>query len=122
MVTITPLVNGLYLIDVSSYNLQLDVALKKSKLSVNESYLWHCRLGHIGNRRLQKSHKDTYLGAFNYELFVTCESCIMGKLPKSPFSRHGEHAKGILELIHFDLCGPLPVQAREDNHYYYFYR
>ena len=27
----TPLLNGLYLIDVSSYNLQMDVALKKSK-------------------------------------------------------------------------------------------
>ena len=32
----TPLVNGLYLIDVSLYNLQVDVALKKSKKSVNE--------------------------------------------------------------------------------------
>ena len=34
-----PLVNGLYLIDVSSYNLQMDVALKKSKQDVNEAYL-----------------------------------------------------------------------------------
>ena len=34
-----PLVNGLYLIDVSSYNLQIDVALKKSKQGVNKAYL-----------------------------------------------------------------------------------
>ena len=31
LVVTIPLVNGLYMIDVSSYNLQMDVALKKSK-------------------------------------------------------------------------------------------
>ena len=93
LVATAPLVNGLYLIDVSSYNLQIDVALKKSKQGVNEAYLWHCRLGHVGDGRLQKLHKDAYLGAFDYESFVTCESCIMGKLPKSPFSGIGERAK-----------------------------
>ena len=31
LVSTIPLVNSLYLIDVSSYNLQVDVALKKSK-------------------------------------------------------------------------------------------
>ena len=35
----------------------------------------------------------------------------MGKLPKSPFSGIGERAKGILELIHADVCHPMPVQA-----------
>ena len=39
LVVTTPLVNGLYLIDVSSYNIQLDVALKKSKQGVHEAYL-----------------------------------------------------------------------------------
>ena len=39
LVATTPLVNGLYMIDVSSYNLLNDIALKKSKQSVNESYL-----------------------------------------------------------------------------------
>ena len=39
LVVTAPLVNGLYLIDVSSYNLQMDVILKKSKQGVNEAYL-----------------------------------------------------------------------------------
>ena len=42
----------------------------------------------------------------------------MGELPKSPFSRTGELAKGILELIHFDVCGPIRVQARGVNFYF----
>ena len=112
------MVNGLYLIDVSSYNLQVDVSLKKSKQSANESYLWHCRLGHVGDGRLQKLPRDAYLGAFDYESFVTNESCIMGKLPKSPFLGYGEHAKGILVLIHSNICGPMLVQARGGNHYF----
>ena len=74
LVVTAPLVNGLYLVDVSSYNLQMDVTLKKSKHDVTKAYLWHCRLGHVGDGRLQKLHKDAYLGAFDYELFATCES------------------------------------------------
>ena len=52
LVAMTPLVNGLYLIDMFSYNLQMDVALKKSKQDVNKAYLWHCRLGLVGDGRL----------------------------------------------------------------------
>ena len=63
-------------------------------------------------------HKDAYLGAFDYESFATYESCIMGKLPKSAFSGIGERAKGVLELIHSDVCGSMPVQARSDSFYF----
>ena len=118
LVATAPLVNGLYVIDVSSYNLQIDVALKKSKHGVNEAYLWHFRLRHVGDGRLQKLHKDAYLGAFDYESFATCEACIMGKLPKPPFSGIGERAKGVLELIHSDVYGPMPVQARSGSFYF----
>ena len=39
LVSTAPLLNGLYVIDVSSYNLQIDVTLKESKHGVNEAYL-----------------------------------------------------------------------------------
>ena len=39
LVVTTRLVNGLYLIDVSSYNLQVGLSSKKSKQSKNEAYL-----------------------------------------------------------------------------------
>ena len=74
LVATTLLVNSLYLIDVSSYNLHMDVALKKSKQDVNEAYLWHFRLGHVGDGRLQKLYKYAYLGAFDYESFAAHES------------------------------------------------
>ena len=49
---------------------------------------------------------------------MTYESCIMGKLPKYPCSGIGEQVKGILELIHSDVCGPMLVQARGDSFYF----
>ena len=85
---------------------------------MTKAYLWHCRLGHVGDERLQKLHKDAYLGTFDYESFATCESCIMCKLPKSPFSGIGEQAKGLLELIHSDVCDPMHVQARSASFYF----
>ena len=42
----------------------------------------------------------------------------MGKLPKSPFLGIGERAKGILELIHSNVCGPMLVQARSGSFYF----
>ena len=42
----------------------------------------------------------------------------MSKLPKSPFLETGEQAKGILELIHYDICSPMFVQARGVSFYF----
>ena len=39
LVATTPLINVLYLSDVSYYNLQIDGALKESEHDVNEAYL-----------------------------------------------------------------------------------
>ena len=85
---------------------------------MNKAYLRNCRLGHVSGERLQKFHKDVYLVACDYESFATFESCIVGKLPKYSFSRNAERAKGILELIHFDLCGLMHVQAKDDSFYF----
>ena len=58
LVVMIPLFNGLYVIDVSSHNLQVNGPLKKSKHIVNEFYLIHCRLGYVGHGRLQKLQRD----------------------------------------------------------------
>ena len=63
-------------------------------------------------------HRDVYLGEFDYESFITCESCIMGKLPKSLLSRTREQVNGILELIHIDVCGLTFFQAKGGSFYF----
>ena len=118
MVSTIPFVNGLYLTNEYSYNHQRDVTLKKSKQGMNNAYLWHFKFGHVGDERSKKFERDAYFGAFDYESFATCESCIICKLSKSPFSRTGEQAKGILELIHYDICGMLLVLDSGGSFYF----
>ena len=55
------------------------------KDNVKPSYLWHCRLDHINERRMAKLHKSRNLGSFDYESYDTCESCLLGKITKLSF-------------------------------------
>ena len=79
---------------------------------MKSSYIWHCRLSHISERRMTKLHKDGSLGLFDYESFDTCDSCLLGKMTKLPFKGKGEYANGPLDLIHIDVCGLMFIQAR----------
>ena len=83
---------------------------RKRDNQVNKTYLWHCRLGHIGEKRINKLHKEGYLD--NYESYETCESCLKGKMTKSPFIGSGERASELLGLIHTDVYGPVKIQAK----------
>ena len=74
---------------------------------MNDSFLWHCKLGHIEEERIYKLHKGGYLDPFDYESFATCESCLAGKMTNSPFSRTGERATKLLKLIHINICDPM---------------
>jgi hypothetical protein len=58
--------NGLYVLDfdLPIYNINTK-RLKPNEL--NPSYLWHCRLGHINEKRISKLHKDGFLESFDYE-------------------------------------------------------
>src|SRR5215216_6524324 len=64
-----PLANGLFL-----FNLERDVthihSLNAKRCKVDKdspTYLWHCRLGHIGVKRMKKLHSDGLLESVDYE-------------------------------------------------------
>ncbi|MCQ7222035.1 DDE-type integrase/transposase/recombinase [Salmonella enterica] len=111
------LMNGLYILDMENpiYNINTK-RLKSNEL--NPTYLWHCRLGHINESRLSQLHKDGLLDSFDFESYETCESCLLGKMTKTPFSGHSERATDLLGLIHSDVCGPFNVAARGGYRYF----
>ena len=109
--------NGLYVLDLEDpiYN----VNTKKVRLNdSNPTYLWHCRLGHINETRISKLHKDGLLDSFDFESYETCESCLLGKMTKAPFTGQSERANDLLGLIHSDVCGPMSTQARGGFQYF----
>ena len=113
-----PLVNGLYVLNLED-ELVLNVNAKRLKPSgLNPAYIWHYRLGHINKKHVEKLHKDGLLDSFDYESFETCESCLLGKMTKAPFTGQGERASESLAPVHTDVCGPMSSVARGSFQYF----
>ena len=114
----TPNENGSLDLDHSDTHIN-NIEAKRCKVNNDSAtYLWHCRLGHIGVKRLKKLHKDGFFESFDYESFDACEPCLMGKMTKTPFSRTMERATDLFEIIHTDVCRPMSIKARGGYRYF----
>ena len=114
-----PVVNGLFLLNLESNSHIHNIDAKRCKMNDdNTTYLWHCRLGHIGVKRMKKLHTDGLLESLDFESFDTCEPCLMGKMTKTPFSGTMERASDLLEIIHTDVCGPMSISTRGGYRYF----
>ena len=114
----TPNENSLLDLDRSDTHIH-DIEAKRCKVNNDSAtYLWHCRLGHIGVKRMKKLHTDGLLESLDYESLGTCEPCLMGKMTKTPFSGTMEQATDLLEIIHTDVCGPMNIEARGGYRYF----
>ena len=110
----TPKVNGLLNLDRSDTHIH-NIDGKACKVDNDSATcLWHCRLGHIGVKRMKNLHADGLLESLDYESFDACEPCLMGKMTQTPFSETMEQATNLLEIIHTNVCGPMSVEAPED--------
>ena len=113
-----PLIDGLFLLNLDSGNTHINnIEAKRLKSSDNLTYMWHCRLGHIGVKRMKKLHSDGLLESLDFESLERCEACLMGKMTKTPFSGMMERATDLLEIIHTDVCGPMSVASRGGYRY-----
>ena len=52
------------------------IGSKRSRDRVNLKYIWHLRLGHIGEERINRLVKDGLLDSFLDKSFPVCESCL----------------------------------------------
>ncbi|GJV44618.1 retrotransposon protein, putative, ty1-copia subclass [Tanacetum coccineum] len=57
-----------------------------SSNELDKSKLWHSRLGHINKKRIAQLQKDGVLESFDLKSDNVCESCLLGKMTKSPFT------------------------------------
>ena len=79
-----PLKSGLFLLNLDSSDTHIhSVETKRCRVDNDSAtYLWHCRLGHIGVKRMKKLHTDGLLESLDYESLGTCEPCLMGNMTK----------------------------------------
>jgi hypothetical protein len=109
-----PVRDGLYILDLDCNITHINsVDAKRCKLSDdNTTYTWHCRLGHVGVKRMKKLHSDGLLGSLDSDSFDTCEPCVLGKMTRTPFTKFVERAVDLLGIIHTNGCGPMSVTTQ----------
>jgi hypothetical protein len=85
-----------------------------------KTMLWHKKLGHIREKGLQTPHnKGMVEGISNCTLdFDLCEHYIYGKNNRLRFTSSVAREKGILELIHSDVFGPVLVLSLGKSMFY----
>ena len=106
---------------ISIVVIHIFIILRPKRCKVNNdsaTYLWHCRLGHIGVKRMKKLHKDGFSESLVYESFDVCEPCLLGKMTKTPFSETMERATDLLEIIHTNVCDPMSLKAPGKYRYF----
>ena len=112
--------NGLYSIPSGTQDLLAMAAQPKAVTAE----LWHRRFGHLGYDNLERLVREDLVkginlpaGSFKDAKTATCEPCIMAKHHKAPFPTSERETSKALDLIHMDLCGPMPVASLGGNKY-----
>lgn len=96
---------------------------KNSDNQTDEAALWHNRLGHPNTATMSELNKmvDGYCSSVEYSTLKTehCGGCMQGKTHRTAFPRRSDsRASHALELIHTDICGPMPVPSHGESNYF----
>ncbi|GJX41941.1 retrotransposon protein, putative, ty1-copia subclass [Tanacetum coccineum] len=114
--------DGIYEIDLhcvdSNDSSIYAVSNKRAKLNLDSTLLWHCRLGHISKKRIEKLEHDGLLNSTNIMPFDKCVSCMSGKMTRKPYSHQVERAKDLLGLIHTVACDPFRTVSKQGAIYF----
>ncbi|UYV67115.1 hypothetical protein LAZ67_4003928 [Cordylochernes scorpioides] len=127
----TALANGI--LDNGIYRLHLDDNLQTRTFKANVAkqnhcknknclMLWHDRLGHRNIESIKKIRNENLargLSLNNCSHSTDCVQCIQGKLTETPFPKKTEYrATETLQLVHSDICGPLPTNSLSGKRYF----
>ncbi|GJX37014.1 retrotransposon protein, putative, ty1-copia subclass [Tanacetum coccineum] len=94
------------------------ISNKRVKLDLDSTLFWHCRLGHINKKRMEKLQHDGLFDSTDIKSFEKCVSCRFGKMARKPYSHQVERAKDLLGLIHTDVFGTFRTVSRQGASYF----
>lgn len=84
----------------------------------DELFLWHCRYGHLGVDSLKKVVNMVDGVNIKTNNGILCESCMYGKMCRTPFNKKCQRASKPLELVHTDVCGPISPSTWDGKRYF----
>ncbi|GJY45530.1 zinc finger, CCHC-type containing protein [Tanacetum coccineum] len=108
--------DGIYEIDmhgcVSNYSSMYDISNKRAKHNLDSTFLWHCHLGYIYKKRIERLQHDGLSKPTDSKSFHKCVSCVSGKMARKPFLHKMERAK--------DLLGGGVIPKKIMGYYFYY--
>jgi hypothetical protein len=124
MVVMTRIEDGRLLkLKVTSSHTQNFAYLSHHNVGImTSSLLWHVVFVHINYANLCLLRKN---GVFSFPTIPMklkqCDACILGKHRKQPFNDSTSKSYRKLELIHYDLWGPMHVPYANGNKYIMYF-
>ena len=89
--------------------------------TVEPSEIWHRRLAHVHYRALPIARQVVEgLPKIQAKHDAVCKGCVKGKNTKNTFPSSESKEKGILEIIHSNVCSPMSSNSLSGYAYYVF--
>ncbi|GJS45342.1 retrotransposon protein, putative, ty1-copia subclass [Tanacetum coccineum] len=77
---------------------------KRAKSNLDTPLLWHCRLGHISKKRIEKLQHDGLLNSTDLRAFEKYVPCMSGKMARKPYIHQVERANTPMYVAHSRSC------------------
>nr|GEZ46132.1 putative ribonuclease H-like domain-containing protein [Tanacetum cinerariifolium] len=116
-----PKENNMYNVDLKKIVPSGDLTCVFAKDTLDESNLWHRRLGHINFKTMNKLVKGNLVRGLPSEVFKNNHTCVASKKGKqhrgSCKSKHVSSVSQPLQRLHMDLFGPNFVKSLNKKSY-----
>lgn len=118
--------NGLLVLSIPMINNSFSIQWNSTSVCVsvstlNNTWLWHKRYGHINLKSLQFAYKHNFITGLSSIAYTNdvCRTCQLGKSHRKPFHvNQAWRASEKLELVHSDVCGPMNTASLSNNKYF----
>ena len=80
--------------------------------------LWSKRLDHMCEKGLQILAKKKSIPFSKGIVLNPCDYCLLGKQHKVSFSNKSTKKLEILEIVYYDVCGPIQVESLRGYKYF----
>ncbi|GJU89513.1 putative ribonuclease H-like domain-containing protein [Tanacetum coccineum] len=114
--------NNMYIVDINNIVPKECLTCLVAKATLDESMLWHRRLGHVSFKTFNKNFKENLVRGLplkHFENDQTCVACLKGKQHKASCkSKIQNSITQPLFKLHMDLFGPTFVSSLMNKKYY----
>jgi hypothetical protein len=91
-------------------------SVSANNVSLPASALWHFRLGHLSNSRIDAL--QSHFPFIFHDSSAVCDVCHFAKHKRLPFVNSSNKAIKPYDLIHFDIWGPISIKSLHNHSYF----